>query len=242
MRLTMATLYRDTFPHRHVILPVIHVASEDQALRNAEVAWDAGCDGIFLINHGMGHRELLAIQAAVAARAPGRWIGVNCLDLDPDEAFSVLDGRVHGLWVDNAMVDERSSDQPKAEAIARARQASGWGGLYFGGVAFKYQRQVGDLAAAARKAIPYMDVVTTSGPGTGQAADYQKIASLKAALGSFPLAIASGITPENVNSYLPVADCFLVATGISRNFHELDSKLVRPLVEAVRGYTPSVGV
>jgi hypothetical protein len=36
---------------------------------------------------------------------------------------------------------------------------------------------------------------------------------LKRALGDWPLAIASGITPENVGEYLPVADCFLVATG-----------------------------
>lgn len=231
----MASRYRDVFPQRHVVLPVIHVASEAQAIRNAEIAWSAGCDGIFLINHGIGHGELLAIHAAVAARGPGRWIGVNCLDLDPGSAFAALNGRVDGLWVDNARIDERTTDQPAADAIDRARRSSGWGGLYFGGVAFKYQRQVDDLGTAARSARPYLDVVTTSGPGTGQAANHQKIADLKAALGDFPLAIASGITPENVASYLPIADCFLVATGISRDFDELDPVRVRALVEAVRG-------
>ena len=56
---------------------------------------------------------------------------------------------------------------------------------------------------------------------------------MKEAVGDFPLAIASGITPENVADYLDVADCFLVATGISRSFTELDPAKVRSLSEQV---------
>lgn len=82
-----------------------------------------------------------------------------------------------------------------------------------------------------------MDVVTTSGPGTGKAAAVEKIRTMKEALGDFPLAIASGITPENVSDYLPYADCFLVATGISRNFEQLDPARTHALVEAVRRAT-----
>ena len=54
--------------------------------------------------------------------------------------------------------------------------------------------------------------------------------------GDTPLAIASGITPENVEVYLPFADSFLVATGISRSFTELDPSKVRMLVQRVRSY------
>jgi hypothetical protein len=35
------------------ILPVIHVDSVEQALRNAEIARESLCDGVFLINHGL---------------------------------------------------------------------------------------------------------------------------------------------------------------------------------------------
>src|SRR5262245_19066696 len=82
----------------------------------------------------------------------------------------------------------------------------------------------------------YMDVVTTSGPGTGHAADTNKIWRMKLALGDTPLAIASGITPENVGNYLPHADSFLVATGISHSFTELDPSRVRALIERVRAF------
>ena len=232
--------FRGVFPQRHVVLPVIHVESEGQALRNAETARSAEADGIFLINHMGPCEELLAIRRRLHAEFPGCWIGVNCLDLDPEEVFERLPDDVPGLWADDAGIDERTRDQPEAEAIARARRDSGWGGLYFGGVAFKYQRPVEDLARAAAIAVGYMDVVTTSGPGTGVAAGRAKIVAMKEAVGDFPLAIASGITPENVADYLDVADCFLVATGISRSFTELEPNKVRRLIERVRDYGGAV--
>jgi len=221
------------FSRRHVVLPVVHVESEHQARRNTDLARQAGADGVFLINHFSGCEDLLAIHHKIYEDHPDWWIGVNCLDLDPPEVFQAVDERVSGIWVDHAGIDERADEQPLAEEASAARERSGWTGLYFGGVAFKYQRPVEDLARAARLAVRDMDVVTTGGPGTGIAAAREKIVAMKEAAGGFPLAIASGITPENVGDYLDVADCFLVATGISRSFTELDPIRLRTLIEQV---------
>jgi len=229
---------RSIFRHRHVVLPVIHVVDEAQALRNAAIARDAHADGVFLINHGMRWDELLRIHAIVDRAFPSWWVGVNCLEIQPAEVFARISSGVAGVWVDDAGVREDQLEQIDAAAVARARTAAGTAALYFGGVAFKYRRPVEDVARAARIAAGYMDVVTTSGPATGQAADVAKIRTMKAALGATPLAIASGITPENVGDYLPVADCFLVATGISRSFEELDPARVRALIDRVHDYRP----
>jgi len=229
--------FKKVFSNRHVILPVIHVESFDQTLRDAEIARETGCDGVFLINHGLSYRKLLEIHHSLFNRLPDWWIGVNCLDLAPQDVFSKISEKVAGVWVDNAMIDERREHQPEAEKIHSARRESCWQGIYFGGVAFKYQRRVEELAQAASIARMYMDVVTTSGPGTGQAAPREKILAMKKALGNSPLAIASGITLNNVYDYLDVADCFLVATGISRSFTEFDAALVKTLVKAVRSYS-----
>ncbi len=229
--------FRRVFPQRHVVLPVIHVESTEQALRNARIARSADADGIFLINHTGFCEDLLTIHRRLHDEFPDWWIGINCLDLDPEDVFERLPEEVAGLWVDDAGIDERTRDQPDAAMVARARQESGWDGLYFGGVAFKYQRPVEDLTSAARIAARYMDVVTTSGPGTGIAAARDKIVAMKEAVGDLPLAIASGITPENVADYLGVADCFLVATGISRSFTELDLEKVNRLLGRVRAFS-----
>ena len=44
------------FRHRHVVLPVVHVTSLEQTLRNVSIAYDAGSDGVFLINHAVAMR------------------------------------------------------------------------------------------------------------------------------------------------------------------------------------------
>jgi hypothetical protein len=221
------------FRHTHVVLPVIHAATEPQVLANAEIARAVDADGVFLINHMGGCDALLSMYAAARAHHPAWWIGINCLDLTPLELLARVGDDVDGVWADNADVDERRDTQPDAEAARRAAGDRGWPGLYFGGVAFKYQRPVADLERAARLARGYVDVITTSGPGTGEAAEPAKIAVIRAGSGDHPLALASGVTPENVDAYLPWVDAYLVATGISRDFEHLDPARTRALVERV---------
>lgn len=230
--------YQQVFPSRHTILPVIHVESLEQAHRNAHIAREAGVDGVFLINHGMADEALLAIHESVADAHSGWWVGVNCLGLSPEQVFGAVSGKVAGVWVDNAGIEEDQEGQPYADYVSAVRKSHAPGCLYFGGVAFKYQRHVDDLEAACRVSARYMDVVTTSGPGTGHTAEVEKIRRMKQALGTTPLAIASGITPENVGDYLTVADSFLVATGICRSFTELDPVRVQSLVARVRAFEP----
>jgi hypothetical protein len=229
--------FRATFSSRHVILPILHATGKDQVLGNARLARDEGADGVFLISHGrVTDDELLRIHQDLVADLPGFWAGVNCLSLSVEETFARVGDRVAGVWVDDALVDERQEEQPAAQRVLEMQRRHGWRGLYFGGVAFKYQRPVKELARAAALAARCMDVVTTSGPGTGQAASPEKIRTMKQALGEHPLAIASGVTPENVGDYLPHADCFLVATGISYTFEELDPARLRDLVRVVRAW------
>jgi len=76
--------------------------------------------------------------------------------------------------------------------------------------------------------------VTTSGPATAVQADLDKLRLMHEGARK-PLAIASGITPENVRQYLPYAKYFLVASGISKGWTELDPEKVTRLVQEVHG-------
>lgn len=212
--------FNEQFPNplRHVVLPVVHVLNLAQAIRNVGVAMDAGADGVFLIGHSMSATELADIYKSVVVAYHGFWIGVNFLDLDLEEALS----RGLPLWDDTW-----APDMPRTN-------------LYFGGVAFKYQAHVRDedLAAVTQEAAKHMDVVVTSGDGTGHAPNVKKIEAMWSALreSDIPLAIASGITTRNVVDYLPYCRCLMVATGISQTFNELDPELTKSLVGIVRAY------
>ena len=205
------------FRRGKLFLPVIHPVSQEIALKSIETAVSADADGIFLINQGMSAEEVLQFVPEVHRRFKDLWIGVNLLGMQPSEVVArVSQLPVGGIWSDNAMIDENSEAQTAAELFRRARAHNGWTGLYFGGVAFKYQREVSDLMlpSAARAAAPWMDVITSSGPGTGIPASIEKVKALRVGAGKHPIALASGISPENVDQYLPLVDAFLVASEL----------------------------
>ena len=205
------------FRRSRVLLPVIHPTTKENALGSIQTAVESGADGIFLINQGMSVSEILNFIPEVHRRHQNLWIGVNFLGMEPEVVIgTVADLPVGGIWSDSADIDERSNAQPAAERFRQARRKTGWTGLYFGGVAFKYQRDVPDalLPDAASAAIPWMDVITSSGPGTGYAASVEKAKALRAGAGAHPLALASGVSPENAAGFLPYVDAYLVASEI----------------------------
>jgi len=242
---------RHEFLHRlhlpeTVVTPVIHVLDTGQVMRNLDILTAAGCPGAFLINHDFPRETFLPILRAVRTERPDLWLGVNFLGEPGSLAFPVLGQleqdsiRIDAYWADDACIDERAQQQSEAEEIRRIRDASGWTGVYLGGVAFKKQRPVAetDHAVAAGASVPYLDVVTTSGIATGEEADLAKIQTFRTAIGNHPLALASGITPENASRYSGLVDCFLVATGINYagDFYNIDPHRLDALLAVTRNH------
>lgn len=221
-----------------VLLPVVHPVGHREALDAVHLVSSLGLRGVFLIDQIMHECDVLALVREIRARHPGLWVGVNLLSRSPAESLvTALQGcgTIDGIWSDNAGIDEHGGKHPDAEAFVMARRRESWRGLYFGGVAFKYQRRVSpeDLGAAASMARAYMDVVCTSGPGTGVAADLEKVRGLHGGLDGHALALASGITAQNVRDYLPYVQAFLVGTGIEESFGVLDPKKIEGLLLAM---------
>ena len=215
-------------------LAVIHAETPEQCALNSGRARDNGADGVFLINHVIDPPALVECYAAVRAAHPDWWVGLSFMGHGPAEALARLPADASGLWVSDAGVGEDGALSVQARDFVDARATSGWTGLYFGGVAFKHQRPVNDVAAAARAAALHVDAVTTSGAATGVAAPLEKLQLMKAAIGARPLAVASGVTVENAELYLGVVDCFLVATGISDSESELNPQRIAALAAKLK--------
>ncbi|MEP0943079.1 MAG: BtpA/SgcQ family protein [Rhizobiaceae bacterium] len=227
--------------NRVAVFPVIHVLDNEQAEHNTHIAVDGGCAGVFLINHDFAYPHFLPIIKHVRKAFPDLWLGVNFLAVTGKDAFPVLaeleaeNIRVDGYWADDARIDESGGGdggdsggdgQFEASEILDVKKACGWDGMYFGGTAFKKQRDVkpDDYKTSATIARNFMDVVTTSGIATGHSADLGKIEIFRQACGETPLALASGITPDNIAQYAPLVDAVLVATGINvkDDFYNID--------------------
>ncbi len=246
---------REVFNKPRVFLPVVHCMDRAQVEAAVAVAIENGADGVWLINQGgMNHDAVLA--AAKAAVPETLWGGVNLLGFTATRALEKVykataraGWKIDGVWSDDASVrdDERATFQELTlgawnETKASAYTEPHWRPLYFGGVAFKHRRHVPDELlgmAAAKAARDGVDVVTTSGPETGTPPSVDKVKRMRDGLGSdHALAIASGVTPKNIRSFLPYVDAFLVATGIEKKFGTFDPKKLKAVADAIHAEGP----
>lgn len=221
-----------TFGKPKVFLPVIHPNLGEEAVMSSVtnlVSWARSePDGVFLINQGMDARALLNLAPKIKDKYPNLWIGINLLGFEPEEVIKKVSKmpEIGGVWSDDCGVDGRKPYEITAcDTIYEVKQETGWKGLYFGGTAFKTQQDIPleKVGPTARMAEMIADVVTTSGRGTGIAADFSKVRRMKEWLWRAQLGLASGVTPENVDAYLPYVDAFLVATGIEKSVGKIDN-------------------
>lgn len=229
----MSTIIESAFGIPKVLLPVMKGPS---FMDSVEASVDAGCRGVFFTNQEISNEDLGRLILGVRTRHPTLWIGVNFLGFTPAAALAIGESlRIYpdGLWSDQSGVVSAEGEQTYASEFRTAVERRGWTGLYFGGVSFKYQRQVEpeNLASVTETACQYMDVVCTSGPGTGLAADVEKIKRMHEGLvPGASLALASGVDSTNVESFLPYVDAFLVGTSL----RDIRGPLKREKVERLR--------
>lgn len=216
------------------IMAVIHHRDDPTTLANAALAAAAGCAGVLLI-HMQGHDDLIDGPAVAIKRAyPELLVGTNRLTAHPCAAIRRdVELGLDATWCDNPGVYSHGVE-PLAHEIstllAEVRESRP-DHLYFGSVAFKTQLLDPDPPRAAVLAAELGWIATTSGVATGSAPDPDKLRSMKATLGHDPLAVASGVDPDNVAVLGPHLDWILVATGVSRDFYSFDPVKLGLLVQ-----------
>ncbi len=224
------------------LYPVVHVRDLNDAERNTRTAFENGADGVFLISHDrfVTGEYLMGIADEIREEWPGRFIGVNLLDKRSAETLRLVveaRGELNAFWVDNPEIGD---DVPfKTLLFNILMEKRSFSGYYFASVAFKYQPPVNDLALAAQNGSQHAHVVVTSGDQTGSPPTVEKIRTMKEAIPNHPLAIASGMTCENIHLFLPYADIFMVATGISDKDDNLDPRLVDQMATIIKNYNKS---
>lgn len=218
----------NTSEKNKLFLPVIHHLKYDLSVQQAEFALTHGADGIFLISHNGDDDQLEQPTRDIKQRFPTKLIGINLLSKDALSSLQIAKNwQLDMVWTDGSGVSSRGATD-LATKVAEELQNACKDVMFFGSVAFKYQRPEPDPAKAAQLALQLGMIPTTSGPGTGEAPTVDKIKSIHMHNIDGPLAIASGMTVENIQEFLPFASHFLVATGICVDFYRFDeSKLVR---------------
>lgn len=190
-------------------------------------AIEGGADGVFLIGHSMKHWSLAPIVFAAKLNFPQIPVGVNYLDkgltsaltdIDDDDGILLADM----LWSDDAPV--------RYDRLAH----NDVGIPVYVGVAFKYKPPEKDLEATIRACVDGNFIVTTSGDATGVAPTLSKLSRMRSILGpDHVLALASGVTAQNIKSFMPFVDHFFVASSVVDENDRTVASKVRELVKAI---------
>ena len=223
------------------LLPVIHFKDLKTTEYNVKMCIEAQCAGVFIINMDCESTKLnSALYLAKNMGGHNFFVGVNRLGVDNKALVYHIssDQLVDGYWVDNPGISSLGTKECTIDLaeICDRRKIMDPDFKFYGSVAFKTQKVDPNPVDAAILAKGLNWIPTTSGSATGVPADLEKIKSMKKGLGNYPLAIASGITPENVDLYLPYVDHFLVATGISKDFYNFDINKLNSLSTKINNY------
>lgn len=212
-------MFLELFKHPKPVLGMLHLKGETpeailtQALREADIFAACGVDGMIVEDYFGSVEDVERVLAQLSSERPGYLLGINVLDnfaksfelaVQYGSKFIQVDSIAGHLTPEDEvdylkMVDSyrRSADIP-----------------VIGGVRFKYQPYLSgrSLAEDLRIGTQHCDAIAVTGSGTGVETDNQKIAEFRSLVGSFPLVVAAGMTPQTIQEKLTLADAAIVGS------------------------------
>lgn len=211
------------------VIPVIHHIDTQTTLRNAAICARTGAWGVTLISMDADNSELCALAEVIKYGYPNLKVGVNHLgELAFDSIAQNLESDLDFTWTDNQLVKDGIASE---FAMQCSSLLQGKDHLLFSAVSFKYQEKDLDPVRSALKTFELGFVPTTSGAKTGASADLEYLNKLSSIIPVKTLAVASGLTPENVLVQKQYLGFGFVATGVSKDFNNLDENLLKEFIK-----------
>jgi membrane complex biogenesis BtpA family protein len=228
----------------------------EQVGREAQLLAGAGVDALLLenmhdtpyLNRQVGPEIVSAMTAAaLAARAaaPDLPCGIQILAganeaalavaLAADLQFVRAEGFVFGHLADEGWMDSDAGKLLRYRRQIGADHIAVWTDIKKKHSSHALTADVSLVETARAAAFFRTDGLILTGSATGQAADVQEVAAVRAACPALPILVGSGVTAENLAHYATQADGFIVGSSLKVDGHwanPLDKKRVLQLVAA----------
>lgn len=211
------------------IYPVIHHLDKNTSLDQVMLCAHLNVDGVFLISHHGDDEAIVKVAIEAKKEYPNLKVGINLLSTSPVEAVNqAIFHQLDMVWADSMGVDSKGL-RPLGQHLSQLTPKI----PLFCSVAFKHQPYEPNPPLAAVNALNGGFIPTTSGEATGSAPDLDKIIDMSLAVNG-KLAIASGMTPDNIHLYAPYLKYILVATGVSMNDYQIDPEKLKRFIQIIR--------
>lgn len=235
--------FKSVFPDNHSLVVALHSRSIAHALEWAEIALSNWAHGVAVVTHVIDPIVWLEAIRQIKEKYPHHQAILNILQRDPKTIFQVMQHLEQTLpdaiWTDNARIPGidyiESWHEHDADNVRNIQEEMWWNGLYFGWLDFKHQKHLeeAEYPFAVQQAKKYLDIITTSWSATWISADSEKVKTIKKLAGNHPVWLASGVSTENIGEYIQNTDISIVASGISKNYYDLDPSKVLELTDII---------
>jgi hypothetical protein len=172
--------------------------------------------GIWITSSNNNYDVICDTIILVKEMYPTFWVGINLVGENIITVLKFINKyKPDGIWNDNSYITDKDY-QNIPELIIDQFKKYNWNGLYFGGTLFKYITYEGDINKILENSYKYMDVVTTSGDGTGIEINNEKLINVYNLVAKNSLiAVASGISSTNIKKISKYCNIFLVGTSVT---------------------------
>lgn len=212
------------------IIPVIHHIDENTTLNNAKLCSTYNAYGIFLISMDAINNDLPYLAKLIKEKYPNLKVGINLLgETAYNSVQKSIEFNLDMTWSDNPIISNNKLHSDVNSIFNYLKNYKNH--LFFNSVGFKYQNIDNSLENSCFISNLNGFITTTSGEATGVAANLEKIKLMKNALKESPLAIASGLSCENISDYINYCDYGLISTGISKDYYNFDEYLLDKIIK-----------
>lgn len=212
-----------------IIAPVIHILDEQQTWAELAKVHAAGVQKAWIIHHGGDDSLTMSIAQKSLRVLPDLCVGVNLLNTQPRTAVYLA--REHGIsniWLDFAEIFDGCASEAAEEMLQMSMSVDM---QIYAGISFKYQPKDPSEMRTLERMLSYGWIPTTSGSSTGSPADERKLERLSNG-GTTPLAVASGVSIDNIAMTKQYCCEALVASSIATDEYHINVVKLKNLLDA----------
>lgn len=233
----MSKDFFEIFKNEKPIIGMLHLKGDskddifNRFVKELHTYIEAGIDGVIVETYFGTYSSLERALSYIVNNHISIPYGVNCLNVDTMGFYLAQKYKVDYLQLDSVVGHVKPRDEETLQAYFDYMRPQ-YDGCVLGGVRFKYQPllSTNSLEEDLRIAKSRCDAICVTQDRTGQETSIKKIKEFRKYIGSFPLIVAAGVTPNNIEDSFKYADAAIVGSYFKDNYHD-DGELCKQHVE-----------
>jgi predicted TIM-barrel enzyme len=236
--------YFDVFGQKRTVFAMLHLKGTNQqdilerTKREIEIYLSNEINAMIVENYFGSEDDVEEILKFMQKEHPDILYGVNMLNNDA-RGFEVA-GKYGAKFIQlDSVAGHLEPEEDERFGVNISQWRKNTNAAVLGGVRFKYQpyKSGRSLDEDLKFGLQRCDAIVVTGSGTGVETELSKIIEFRSIIGTFPLIVGAGITPENCEERLSIANGAIIGSYFKDTYKdtgELDASHVKKVMGVIK--------